>query len=244
VATKSVYKKPYLDSGVFIAWIKGEKVLKKTDSDQEIVVERGAIGEHILTLAEQQVFPVIISALTIAEVHKKRGAPKLEHDENDNLLDYFEHDFVHVVSVDRTIGEEANRLCRMYQGLGLSPNDAIHIACAKKAGCDALLSWDDVMNSITDQGIRIEEPSLVAPPPPPAEQEELPFEEDIDEQENRETAATSGEAHQPSATHFHRSPDGSPEGQADEAARPAGGTGGSGESPRGEAGEEAEETGA
>ncbi len=105
------YKKPYLDSGVFIAWIKGEKITRKDASGVEEIIDRGKIGEHILTLAEKQLFPIIISALTIAEVHKKKNMPKLDKDENQNILGYFEHDFVSPVVVDRSIGEEANRLC-------------------------------------------------------------------------------------------------------------------------------------
>ena len=70
------YKKPYLDSGVFIAWIKGEKISRRDASGKEEIVDRGKIGEHILTLAEKRLFPVIISALTIAEVHKKKKKSK------------------------------------------------------------------------------------------------------------------------------------------------------------------------
>ena len=103
------YRKPYLDSSVFIAWIKGE-VIHRTNADGiEEVVDRGKIGEHVLTLAEQQAYPIIMSALTIAEVHKKKGRSRLEKDENEGILAYFEHDFVNPVPVDRSIGEEANR---------------------------------------------------------------------------------------------------------------------------------------
>jgi predicted nucleic acid-binding protein len=155
------YKRPYLDSGVFIAWIRGEKVTERDDSGNEVVVDRGTIGESILTLAEQQVFPIVISSLTLAEVHKKKGKQKLTGDENDNVLNYFEHEFVNVVTIDRAIGEEANRLCRKYEDQKLSPNDAIHLACAKKAGCDVLLSWDKVLNSIKDPDIRTERPAIL-----------------------------------------------------------------------------------
>lgn len=72
----------------------------------------------------------------------------------------FQHDFINVVVIDRNIGEEANRLCREHEDKKLSPCDAIHLACAKKAGCDVLLSWDEGLNSITDPSIRIERPVL------------------------------------------------------------------------------------
>ena len=173
MAEQPLYKKPYFDSGVFIGWIKKERIPQK-DEDGNIMIgedgkeiiaeERGMIAEHLLTLAEQRVFPVVISGLTIAEVHKRRGKEKLMNDENQNVLDYFEHDFVNVVPIDRKIGEEANKLCRKYEAEKLSPNNAIHLACAKKAGCDVLLSWDGPLNSIKDPGIRIEKPIMWVPP--------------------------------------------------------------------------------
>lgn len=148
------YRKPYLDSGVFIAWIKGEKLPDGKGKE----VDRGKIGEEILTQAESGEFPIVISSLTIAEVHKRKHKKKLSDDENKNTLLYFEHDFVAVQSVDRQIGEEANRLCRRHQDKKLSPADAIHLACAKRAGCDVLLSWDVPLTEVKEPGIKIETP--------------------------------------------------------------------------------------
>ncbi len=157
-----LYKKPYFDSTVLIAWIKNEQMdangVSVTSSGKPVAVERGKIGEHLLTLSEQRVFPVVISALTLAETHKKKGKEKLREEENKNILRYFQHDFIVIVPVDRAIGEEANALCRKYEDEGLSPADAIHLACAKSAGCDILLSWNGVLNKITDPAIRTEEP--------------------------------------------------------------------------------------
>ena len=43
------YTRPYLDSSVFIAWLKGEVVTRKSGE----VVDRANIAEHILQLAER-----------------------------------------------------------------------------------------------------------------------------------------------------------------------------------------------
>ena len=59
--------------------------------------------------------------------------------------------------LDRKIGEHANRLCRQF---GLYPNDAIHLACALRAGCDVLFAWDDRFTRAENPGIRIEEPTV------------------------------------------------------------------------------------
>lgn len=140
------YKNPYFDSSVFIAWIKDEVVNG---------VDRKEIADHILRHAEKKSFKINISALTLAEVHKKRGSPKLDDKDDELILDYFEHEFINIIDVDRKIGEQANRFCRQY---AIYPNDAIHLACALKAGCDVLLAWDDRLTSINHADIRIENP--------------------------------------------------------------------------------------
>lgn len=145
------YKKPYLDSSVFIGWIKNEQ-------EQG----RGRIGEHILKLAEAGTYQIYTAALTLAEVYKRRKGRTLTPEENGTILKYFENEFIQIIEVDRSIGEEANSLCRKYAGLW--PNDAIHMACAKRAGCDVLLSWDDTLNGIKDFEVRMEEPQIIGQP--------------------------------------------------------------------------------
>lgn len=167
----SLYKKPYIDSDVWIGWIKNEKISKMVDGVL-VTVERGEIGKHVLELAEQRVYPIFISPLTFAEVQKKKGQARLEDDENDNVIDYFQHDFVNVIPIDRSLGEHANKLCRTYEAERLSPNDAIHLACAIKAGCDVLLSWDGPLNLIECDEIRIENPQIWIPA-------RIPIQEDL-----------------------------------------------------------------
>lgn len=146
------YRQPYLDSSVFIAWIKGE-----VRGD----VDRKAIVNHILHLAERGNYQVFISALTLAEVHKGHGnnhAAQDRQDQDEQVLQFFENDYIQVIDINRQIGEDANRFCRQY---GLSPADAIHLACALHAGCDVLLAWDDGLTRIQHPEIRIEEPQIV-----------------------------------------------------------------------------------
>ncbi|MFZ5451416.1 MAG: type II toxin-antitoxin system VapC family toxin [Thermodesulfobacteriota bacterium] len=145
------YQNPYLDSSVFIAWIKGEVVNG---------VDRKDIADHILGIAQKGSFKINISAFTLAEVHKKKGAesPKLEPDEDELILAYFEHDFFNIIDVTRDIGEHANRLCRQYS---LLPADAIHLACALRAKCDVLLAWDDRLTAVDHPEIRTENPRKI-----------------------------------------------------------------------------------
>ncbi len=151
------YERPYLDSSVFVAWINNEVVRG---------IDRRAVADHILNLAERGAFRIHTSTLTLAEVHKLRGTSPLASRSDEAILAYFEHDFIQLVDVDRSIGEEANRLCRAH---GIYPNDAIHLACALRAGCDVLLAWDDRFVKARHPSIRIEEPQMIG-------QAEMPLE--------------------------------------------------------------------
>ena len=146
------YRKPYFDSSAFIAWIKGE-----VQGD----VNRRAIVDHILRLAEHGTFQIFTSTLTLAEVHKRRSGPVLSNEEDDKILRYFEREHIQLVEVDREIGEHANRLCREYTENRLYPNDAIHLACALRAGCDVVLAWDQRLTKIQHSGIKLEEPRVI-----------------------------------------------------------------------------------
>ena len=167
------YKKPYLESSIFIALIKGESI-PQADSAGKLIgyEERAKIAQHILQLAEAGQFHVYTSSITIAEVHKSNPTGKQGPEPESKILDFFRNRFFKVVDVDRSIAESAHRLCRKH---GLKPYDAVHLACAVRAGCDALLTWDSDLLDITDGGIAISKPQafgqsvldLAALPPHP-----------------------------------------------------------------------------
>ena len=140
------YTNPYLDSSVFIGWIREEVI---------DCLDRKRIVDHILTRAENGDFLIHISALTLAEVHKKRGRERITEQEDEEILDFFRREFIVLIEIDRKIGEQANGFCRKY---GLSPADAIHLACALDAGCDVLLSWDEKLVAVNHPDIRCERP--------------------------------------------------------------------------------------
>jgi predicted nucleic acid-binding protein len=143
------YRRPYLDSSVFLSWLKGEVI---------VGIDRGAVGHHLMALAERGIFPIVTSALTLAEVHKLRSGPVTPNELDESLLAFFEHDYMLIVDADRSIGEEANRLCRKY---GIYPMDAVHLASALRARCDVLLAWDNRFAKVSDPVIRIEEPQII-----------------------------------------------------------------------------------
>jgi predicted nucleic acid-binding protein len=145
---KAKYRNPYLDSSVFLAWVKGEQVEG---------IDRRAIADDILKAGRDGRLQVYTSTLTIAEVHKLRKGPVLPSEGADSLLSFFQSDFIRWVDVERRVAELAHRLCREH---GIYPCDGIHLACALMAKCDVLLAWDGRFEKVNVPGIRVEEPQF------------------------------------------------------------------------------------
>ena len=113
------WQKPYVESSVFISWVRGE-----------LEGDRGLISTDVLNKAEAGNYQIITSYLTIAEVFKKKGTTRLTDEENGKLLRFFESPFITFVEVERIVAEDANKLCRRYHDAKLAPCDAIHVASA------------------------------------------------------------------------------------------------------------------
>lgn len=161
--TNGPYNKPYIESSVFIAFIKGEKTQGPNhDQDAETILR------CIIDAARNGAFKIITSSLTIAEVHKKRGMNELSPQENQDLRPYFREDYIQMVEVDRGVAERANELCSTLPAdptkgtRALRPNDAIHIAAAERASCDVVLAWDEDFISQNDRipTVQLEYPDL------------------------------------------------------------------------------------
>ena len=146
----TIYKYPYLESSVFIALLKGEIV----DG-----VDRAEIAQHILDDAtgSNKRWDIFTSSFTLAEVIKDRRKPLLTPEEEKKIADYFKHDYIKLVILDRAVGEKARTLARNYS---LHPADAVHLASAIQAKADELLTWDngDYPMGQTIEGVTIKLP--------------------------------------------------------------------------------------
>jgi len=129
--SQAIYQRPYLESSVFISLIKGE-VINGTD--------RGEIAQHILSDASAGRWPILTSTFTLAEVIKARDTPLLTPAEEKRIDDFFKHEYIKLVILDREVAELARKLARDH---GLRPPDAVHLASAVKARADELLTWDE-----------------------------------------------------------------------------------------------------
>lgn len=172
---------PYVEASVFIAHIKGESQGTRGDQDAK------AIFDQILDRAKRGDYKIVTSALTIAEVFKRRSRAEmppqgeLTESQSTEVLSRFESKDILIVEIFRNIAEHAHRLCcasKKKDGCRcLAPTDALHIAAALHARCKVLLTWDQGMICHGEiEGLRIEEPRLMAipaPAPPQAQQSKL-----------------------------------------------------------------------
>lgn len=157
--TIAPYLRPYLDSGVFISWLRDIDEGPLADGT---VGNRHPVSARILADAESGAYQATTSFFTMAEVFKKvgHGATTLTDTENGKILAYFENTWITWVEVEWNIGQDANKLLVQHRNDKLRPVDAIHLASALRAKCDVLLTWDGPLSRISHTGIRIEFPVL------------------------------------------------------------------------------------
>lgn len=140
-------KRPYLDSSVYIAAIKGP------DSNEP--AGRAELARHILQEAERGTYRVTASTWLTVEVHK-RGKGPVQSDDDLALIDgYLQQGYIDWVELDFMLAMEARRLARQHS---LSPADAVHLATAIKSGCDELLRWDGPWPLGNYEGVEVREP--------------------------------------------------------------------------------------
>lgn len=165
MAIKSQYVKPYFDSAVFISWLKDTDVGPSAPNGDD-QIDRHPISERVIVQAEDGIYPIVTSYLTMAEVFKKKGDGNqpLSDTQNGKIVKYFENEWIEWVPLERLIGEDANALLVKYRAAKLRPFDAIHLASALRAKCDVLLTWDGPLAAINHPDIRIEFPEVFTPP--------------------------------------------------------------------------------
>jgi predicted nucleic acid-binding protein len=128
------YKRPFLDTSVFLAAINGEKLVADGST-------RGEVARDILLAAERKEIDLIASTLVAAEIIYKKGS-KVPSDEPEPEIDAILNNRdrpVLWVDVDYSLTTEARHLARTH---GLAVNDSIHLAAALRAKADVLLRWD------------------------------------------------------------------------------------------------------
>lgn len=117
----------YWDSSVVLAWLLPEP-------------ERRAACKSVIRAAERSEVQIVTSAITLTEVIKIKGQPKLTREHEIRLRQFFLHQYILIREVDRFTAEEARELIWRH---GVAPKDAIHVATALRAGLPTLDTFDD-----------------------------------------------------------------------------------------------------
>lgn len=120
------FRRPYLDSSVYIAAIKGER-------------DRAPVAKAILREAQAGKIHIVASTFVITEVLRGRDYPRLSVAEERKVDAFFEHEFITWVELDVLAARHARDLARAHN---LRPADAVHLASAIRGGADQLLRWD------------------------------------------------------------------------------------------------------
>lgn len=138
--------RPYLDSSVYIAAIKGP------GSEP---AGRAELARHLLTEAERGTYRVTASTWVAVEVYKVKGTPPQSDVDLVEIDKYLQQPFFDWYEVDLLMAFEARRIARQY---GLHPGDAVHLATAIRAGCDELLRWDKNWPAGNYEGVEVRDP--------------------------------------------------------------------------------------
>lgn len=158
----------YWDSSVFLAWLKPETSRHRQCRD-------------ILDEAELGKLRIVTSAITLTEVIKLKGSPKLKAEDEAKIAKFFKQPYLVVYQLNRRIGEDARHLIWLHSKL--EPKDSIHLATADYAKVLEVHTFDakhmiPLDGRIGTPPLRICEPQL--------DQSKLPFTEPEDEDDEED----------------------------------------------------------
>ncbi|GEM_PF-627167 len=132
MTNEKAYVKPYLDTSVYVAAIKGPT------TEDPARVRRSA---EVLRQAEAGRLQVVASTFVLAEVIRDRGESAPLDASKETLVDkFFQRQFISWVELDVTGAREARKLARRFS---LKPADAVHLAAAIRGNADVFFTWDE-----------------------------------------------------------------------------------------------------
>lgn len=143
------YKRPYLDSCVYIAAVKGPT------SDEAELAE---VALRIIGAAERGDFKIVAASIIKAEVVKlRRGVGPTPSDDVVKINEVLSRSSIVWVEADVPLCTHAQELQGKYPGL--KPMDAIHVAGAIRGEADYLLTTDLVLLNAGMTEIRVQLPT-------------------------------------------------------------------------------------
>jgi hypothetical protein len=136
----------YWDADVFLGWLMDDP-------------QKAPHCEGVLQAAADGRIQIVTSALTLTEVIRLKGKPRLPRASEDKIRAFFEHDWIVVRDVDRFLAEAARELIWTNN---LRPKDAIHVATALELKLPQLDTFDKDLHKLSG---RLGSPPLTISPP-------------------------------------------------------------------------------
>lgn len=122
----------------------------------------------VLRAAERGELKIVSSSITLTEVVRVRGEPRIGRGEEATLYDFFQNDFLVFVNVEWFVATQARRLIHDFPSL--KPMDAIHLATALRGKVAEMHTYDDVLCDLSGKigvpPLIISQPSIPDPPLP------------------------------------------------------------------------------
>ena len=123
------------DACAWIALIQRERI---TDEKGVLIEDRYAMGRAVIEAAKNGKIEIVASGLCWVEVCKD---PATRAEGANTLADFFEHDYIIPVGLDKFVGERGRELMRAGYA-GLRPPDAAHLATAAMTNVAELHTFD------------------------------------------------------------------------------------------------------
>jgi predicted nucleic acid-binding protein len=121
---------------------------------------------QVLKSAESKEIKIITSAITLSEVIRVKDMQRISQGQEAILHDFFQHEYIIIVSADLFVATKARRLIHEFPSL--KPMDAIHLATAIRAKVAEMHTYDDKLLALSEKigipPLRICRPSIPNPP--------------------------------------------------------------------------------
>lgn len=150
----------YWDADVFLGWLVNDP-------------EKAPKCQGVLAQAEAGRVQIATSALTLTEVIRLKGRPRIAREQEDAIRAFFEHDWIVVRDVDRFVAEEARELVWSYN---VHPKDSIHLATALGLRLSQFDTFDRGLHKLSG---KLGKPELMVSPP------NVPYQPELDGLEDR-----------------------------------------------------------
>ena len=92
---------------------------------------------------------IAVSTITLTEVIKLKGKPKLKQEQEELIRKFFENDFIVMFNLNRWTAELARHLIWEYSNL--DPKDSIHVATALFNNIPILNTFDEELKKLNEK---------------------------------------------------------------------------------------------